>query len=359
MEDRIGQQFGNYDLTRLLGSGGFADVYLGKHHHLERQAAIKVLNMQLANMEEKASFKKEACIIARLEHKNIVRIYDYGVERATPYLAMEFAPLGTLCRLHPKGKRLPLERIIPYVIQVADALRYAHDYKLIHRDVKPENMLIKDDGSILLSDFGIAVIAHRTLSDISQNFAGTVPYMAPEQIMGHPRRESDQYSLGIVVYEWLSGDHPFHGSLSEIVGQHLVALPPSLCEKVPTISPKVDQVVRQALAKKPEERFASVTEFALELKQACTDIGEEPIGKEPELISSPIHSPTPLLDPKAVNESSSADHVISDSGLPGKHGVQQQAQQEVPYAFLPFLRRRLKINKAWRIFLIFLLALVF
>jgi serine/threonine protein kinase/ABC-type branched-subunit amino acid transport system substrate-binding protein len=351
MEDRIGQQFGNYDLTRLLGSGGFADVYLGKHHHLERQAAIKVLNMQLANMEEKASFKKEACIIARLDHKNIVRIYDYGFQDQTPYLVMEYSPNGTLRTRHPKGTRLPLEQIVQYLKQIAPALDYAHQQRVIHRDVKPENILLTANDEVVLSDFGIAVVQPSLDSLSTQGQAGTPVYMAPEQIDGHPCAASDQYAVGVLVYEWLSGDHPFHGSLSEIVGQHLFALPPSLCEKVPTISPKVDQVVRQALAKKPEERFASITEFALELKQACTDIGKEPIGKEPELISPPIHSTTTRFDPKAVNKSSSADHVISDSGLPGKHGV--------PYAFLSFLRRRLKINKAWRIFLIFLLALVF
>ena len=153
------RQLGNYRLVRLLGEGGFAEVYLGEHIHLGTQAAIKVLHTQLTQSDTE-TFRDEARTIAHLEHQHIVRVLDYGVADKTPYLVMSYAPGGTLRQLHHKGTRLPLPTIVTYVNQVADALQYAHEQKLIHRDVKPENMLMGRHNEVLLSDFGIAVIAH-------------------------------------------------------------------------------------------------------------------------------------------------------------------------------------------------------
>ncbi len=268
MADRVGQRLGNYQLIRLLGEGGFAEVYLGEHIHLGTQAAIKVLYTQLIS-DDVGKFRTEARTIARLIHPHIVRVLDFGVEEKTPFLVMDYAPNGTLRQRHPKGTLLPLDTILDYVKQVAEALQYAHDEKLIHRDIKPENMLLGRRNEILLSDFGIALVAQSSRYQSAQKMAGTMAYMAPEQIQGHPRTASDQYSLGIVVYEWLSGDRPFHGSLTELVGQHLTVPPPSFQEKVPTISPLIEQVVLKALAKDPKQRFASVSEFAIALEQAC------------------------------------------------------------------------------------------
>jgi eukaryotic-like serine/threonine-protein kinase len=267
MVDRVGQQLGNYHLIRLLGEGGFAEVYLGEHIHLSTQAAIKVLHTQLIS-DDVDKFRTEARTIARLLHPHIVRVLDFGVEGRTPFMVMDYAPSGTLRQRHPKGMRLPLDVIVTYVNQLADALQYAHDEKVIHRDVKPENMLLGRHNEILLSDFGIALVAQSSRYQSMQEMAGTMAYMAPEQIQGKPRAASDQYSLGIVVYEWLSGDRPFHGSLTELVGQHLSVSPPSLQEKVPTISPEVDRVVLMALAKDPKQRFASIIAFARALDQA-------------------------------------------------------------------------------------------
>src|SRR5207302_7288650 len=180
---------------------------------------------------------------------------------------MSYAPNGTLRQLHPKDSILPLTIVVGYVKQVADALQYAHDEKLIHRDIKPENMLLGRRNEILLSDFGIAIVAQSSRYQGTQDMAGTIAYMAPEQIQAHPRPASDQYSLGIVVYEWLSGERPFHGSFTEIAIKHSLVPPPSLREKVPTILPAVEQVVMKALAKDPHQRFMSIKEFAISLEQ--------------------------------------------------------------------------------------------
>ncbi len=266
--DRLGQQFGNYRLIRLLGRGGFADVYLGQHMRLNTYAAIKILHTHLSD-EDIEGFQKEAQTIANLRHPHIVRILDFDVENNIPFLVMDYAPNGTLRQRYPKGSRLPLSTIVTFVKQVAQALQYAHDQKLIHRDVKPENMLLGTNNEVLLSDFGIAVAAHSSRSINVQDGAGTIYYMAPEQIQGKPRRASDQYALAVVVYEWLSGNRPFKGTYMEIVTQHLTAQPPPLNERNSTIPPVVEQVVKIALAKDPKQRFASIQAFANAFEQAC------------------------------------------------------------------------------------------
>ena len=227
MADRVGHQLGNYRLIQLLGQGSFAQVYLGEHLHLETQAAIIVLHTHLTARESE-HFRDEARTIARLEHPHIVRVLEFGLEEATPYLVMSYAPNGSLRRLHPKGIQLPLTTVVTYVTQFASALQYAHDQKLIHRDIKPENLLLGRSNDVLLSDFGIAIIAHSTASGIVQGTSGTVAYMAPEQIEGHPRPASDQYAMGVMVYERLCGTRPFEGSVSEVLVQHLSMPPPPL-----------------------------------------------------------------------------------------------------------------------------------
>src|SRR6059058_3100404 len=157
-DSSIDQRLGNYRLIRLLGHGGFADVYLGEHIHLNTLAAIKVLDARLT-ADEITQFRNEARTIARLEHPHIVRVLEFGVEGHTPFLVMSYAPNGTLRQRHPRGTPIPITTIIPYVKQVADALQYAHNERLIHRDVKPENMLLGRHNNVLLSDFGIALIS--------------------------------------------------------------------------------------------------------------------------------------------------------------------------------------------------------
>ncbi|HLZ81410.1 MAG TPA: serine/threonine-protein kinase [Ktedonobacteraceae bacterium] len=267
MTDRTGQQLGNYLLTRPLGQGGFAEVYQGEHIYLKTQAAIKVLLTQLAS-DDIEEFLKEARTIANLIHPNIVRVLEFGIESKTPFLVMDYAPNGTLRQRHPKGSRLEPAVIVPYLKQIAAGLQYAHDQKLIHRDIKPENLLVGRHNEILLSDFGIALVAQSSRYQSTQNVAGTVAYMSPEQIQGKPRPASDQYSLGIVVYEWLSGSRPFHGSFTELCTQHMFATPPPLSERVPTIFSEVEQVVNTALAKDPRQRFESVQAFAKALAEA-------------------------------------------------------------------------------------------
>ncbi len=267
MADRSGQQFGNYRLVSLLGAGGYAEVYLGQHVRFKQQAAIKLLHAHLSGQEVE-HFQHEAETIATLAHPAIVRIFDFDVQDGVPFLVMEYAPNGSLRQHYSRGSLLPLPQIVSFVKQMAEALQYAHEQKFIHRDVKPENMLLGRRQEVLLSDFGLAALSHNTRSLSSQGTIGTLAYMAPEQIEGHPRAASDQYALGVSVYEWLCGRHPFEGSVTEVMVQHLSMPPQPLRERVPTIPSEVEQVVLRALAKDPKARFASVRDFAAALEQA-------------------------------------------------------------------------------------------
>ncbi|MBV9229384.1 MAG: serine/threonine protein kinase [Chloroflexi bacterium] len=271
MTDQIGQQFGDYRLLRALKQGGQASVYLGQHVRLQQKlAAVKLLQAQLS-LDDIDAFQREADTIAELQHPHIVNILDFDVKQDIPFLIMDYYPAGTLHERHPRGQQVPLPIIVSYVKQIAEALQYAHDHRVVHRDVKPANMLIGRQGEIVLSDFGIVAVAHSTSSMRAQSFAGTVPYMAPEQIKQYPRRESDQYALAIVVYEWLSGELPFNGTPEEIAVKHLAAEPLSLCDRLPDLTPQVEQVVFKALAKDPKERFTTVQDFATALEQAMQE----------------------------------------------------------------------------------------
>ena len=270
MTDRIGQYLGNYQLSQLLGQGHWASVYLGEHQHLHTQAAIKVLHGPWTDSELEG-FLSEARTLARLRHPHIVRVLDFSVQEGTPFFVMEYAPGGTLRKFHPKGMRLPLSTVVAYVRQVASALQYAHAQQLIHRDLKLENLLLGPDQEIWLSDFGLAIVVHRARSQPFLRTAGTLAYMAPEQIEGHPTPASDQYALGVVVYEWLCGARPYEGSATEVMVQQLGVPPPPLHEKMATIPQGVEQVVLQALAKDPEQRFASVQAFALALEEGSRE----------------------------------------------------------------------------------------
>src|SRR5947209_8248198 len=268
MIDRTGEQIGNYRLTKLLGSGGFAHVYLGRHVYLDSPAAIKVMYM-IITQEDWENFRAEARTLARLLHPHIIRLLDFGLDGQIPYLVMDYAPNGTIRQRVQPGERLPLATVVEYTNQVASALQYAHNERVIHRDIKPENILLGRNNELLLTDFGIAVVTQNTGTYVTQETAGTIAYIAPEQIQGRVRPASDQYSLGVMVYEWLTGKRPFTGVFAELAVKHITTPPPPLRETLPDISPEVEHVVLVALAKDPKQRFSSVQAFAMALERAA------------------------------------------------------------------------------------------
>lgn len=277
MADRGGEQLGNYRLLRLLGRGGFAEVYLGEHIYLSSLAALKILQMSLHG-DSIDEFTREARTLASLNHPHIIRVLDYAVENGVPFLVMEYAANGTLRQRYAPGDRPPVGMVIQFTRQAAAALQYAHERHLVHRDVKPENFLLGPHDEVLLSDFGLAILSplptqitgHETQESLSANPvpAGTMSYIAPEQLRGQAQPASDQYSLGVVVYEWLCGRRPFEGTPMEVAMQHISAPPPQMRTLSPGISSGIEEAVMRALAKAPEDRFPSIQDFASALERA-------------------------------------------------------------------------------------------
>jgi serine/threonine protein kinase len=328
--DWVGKQMGNYRLSRLLGHGGFADVYLADHLYLHTKAAIKVLHTELSS-EELVAFQNEARTIASLIHPHIIRVLDFGVEQSIPYLVMDYAPHGTVRQALPQNVPLSPQHILPVVQQVASALLHAHERKIVHRDVKPENMLLGLNGEVVLSDFGIATVSHSFRLSSDGLVVGTASYMAPEQIQGRAVTASDQYALGVVVYEWLSGERPFQGTFTEVTGQHIHVPPPPLRSKVPSLSPSIEEVVLIALSKEPQKRFATVAAFVaafeeavqgersfirqanadeLALQNAPTILSHPPTIVSPDVVTPPAIQNPPPLPPTVSVQTSFPPHSI-------------------------------------------------
>jgi serine/threonine protein kinase len=262
MAHHVGQRFGSYRLKRLLSErGAFADVYEGEHVSERTQVAVKVWKVQI----EAETFLNDVHA-AVLTHPHIVKILDFGIERGIPYLVMAYAPHGSL---QTQPFPLPPASIVAYVRDIADGLYYAHQRGIVHRDIKPDNILLGPQREIWVGDFGIATPSSTWQEKPEkQRAAGTYAYMAPEQMDGYASSASDQYALGIMVYEWLCGERPFHGDAAALYSQHHFVSPPPLRTKVPTISPQVEQVVLKALAKEPQQRFPSIQAFSAALEQA-------------------------------------------------------------------------------------------
>jgi eukaryotic-like serine/threonine-protein kinase len=267
-EDRLGQLVGEYRLVDKLGGGGFGTVYLAEHVHEQAQAAVKVLDIRLSKTGDFKDFINEVRTIL-LRHPHIVPLLDFGISREDlPYLVMEYAPEGTLRDRHPKGTRVPLPTIVSYVDQLASALQYAHDQRVIHRDVKPENILVRANGTLLVSDFGIAKLLEQSVLLSVPTQAGTPVYMAPEQHLGYPCFASDQYALAVVIYEWICGVRPFQGTTVGLAVQHMNTPPQPLRKHLPRLPEDIERIILKALSKAPEDRFERIQDFADALHKA-------------------------------------------------------------------------------------------
>lgn len=266
--------FGRFMVKRLLGRGAMGSVYLALDPVIGREVAIKVLRMPLGMppdevVEVGARFEREFRSAGTLTHPNIVTVYDVGRERDQPFIAMEFAKGESLDSLQKAKRHFPLEAIVDMVSQLASALDYAHDRSIIHRDVKPANILLATDGQVKVTDFGVAKLTSSTMTRTGM-ILGTPAYMAPEQVAGRTVTGSaDQFALGVILYELLTGERPFASEsatsiLYKIV--HEVPLPPRELNR--NLPPPVDQVVLKVLSKNPAERYASCVEFARAVKKA-------------------------------------------------------------------------------------------
>jgi eukaryotic-like serine/threonine-protein kinase len=266
---------GRYRIMRKLGSGGMADVYLAEDEELGRRVAIKILNDKHANDEQFVErFRREAKNAAGLSHPNIVSIYDRGEAEGTYYIAMEYLDGRSLKEIVVARGPLPIGDAIEATRQVLTALRFAHRKGVVHRDIKPHNVMADADGRLKVTDFGIARAGVSQMTEAG-SIIGTAQYLSPEQARGAAvDQRSDLYSIGVVLYEMLTGQVPFTGeSPVEIAMKHLsdTPRPPSLLR--PEIPPDLDMVVLRALAKNPEDRFQTAEELDAELERVAAGVG--------------------------------------------------------------------------------------
>jgi beta-lactam-binding protein with PASTA domain/tRNA A-37 threonylcarbamoyl transferase component Bud32 len=269
---------GRYRIVRKLGAGGMANVYLAEDEDLGRRVAIKILNDRYANDDLFIErFRREAKSAAGLSHPNIVSIYDRGEAEGTYYIAMEVIEGRSLKELIMTRGPLPIGLALAYARQVLDALRFAHRHGIIHRDIKPHNILIGPENRLKVTDFGIARHGASQMTEAG-SIMGTAQYLSPEQARGAPvTASSDLYSVGILLYEMLTGKVPFTGdSAIEIAMKHLNDYPKPPSKIRPEIAEELDHVVLRALAKAPEERYQSAEEFAEDLQRVDAGLPVSP-----------------------------------------------------------------------------------
>lgn len=262
-----GQRIGGCRILRLVGRGNSSEVYLGERPELNHPVAVKLLHAWTGEREVQR-FLTQAAMLSKLDHPHIIHIYDFGLtDDDVPFLVVSYAPNGTLRLRYPRGTRLAPGEVMKYVEQCAEALQYVHEHQLVHRDVKPQNMLLGAQNEIILNDFGTTSVSYSLIPNVA-DFEGTVLYAAPEQLEGRALRSSDQYALAVMTHELLTGSWPFLGTFEEVARKHLFEQPPTLREKGIEAPLLVEEALQRALSKDPAGRFASVLDFARVLKEA-------------------------------------------------------------------------------------------
>jgi len=274
-----------YQLTSRLGKGGMAYVYKARDRMLERDVAVKLLRDDYSHSPAFLErFRQEARASANLSHPNIVTVHDFGVDGGQIYIVMEFVPGVDLKTLIQKRGRFRPEEALPLLIQACAGIGYAHRAGLVHCDVKPHNMLVTPDGRLKVTDFGIArALATIRPDEQSDVVWGSPQYFSPEQAAGNaPSPASDVYSLGIVMYEMLTGSLPFQSpSASQLARMHLESDPPLLTEMVPELPPTLERILAKVLSKEPSQRYRT----ADQLGRVLMNFGE--VRRTPALALTP------------------------------------------------------------------------
>ncbi len=346
------KQMDRYHILHLLGSGGMSDIYLAEDPRIGQQVAVKVIHRERAPYPDEDSpknamrlFQREAKAIVKLDHPHILPLYDYGEELISNmpviYLVMPFRPEGSLSDWlrRRETKELLSPQDVAYIIsQATDALQHAHDHHVIHQDVKPSNFLVRNrkdapnHPDLLLSDFGIAYLSSVT-SSVSQSVRGTPSYMAPEQWEGEPVPATDQYALAVMAYELLTGKLPFQGGPSNMMYQHIHVQPKPPSEINPALPTDIDAVVTRALAKHPQERFASMEAFGNAFQQAVKEQAQIEVGSLPdqvEIVQDPVTPDT--HEEAATSTPTLLDTAIQAEGSDSETFVKPENASTIPRA---------------------------
>src|SRR5574344_541495 len=258
-----------YEIIRVIGEGGMANVYLANDTILNRKVAVKVLRGDLANDEKFVRrFQREALSASSLNHPNIVEMYDVGEDDGNFYIVMEYIEGKHLKQLLKKRGRLTIPEVVDIALQITSGLSVAHDSYIIHRDIKPQNILILDNGLCKITDFGIAVAMNQTQLTQTNSVMGSVHYLPPEQACGKGATlQSDIYSIGILMYELLTGKLPYRGDNAvEIALKHLKEPLPDIKKELPDLPQSVANIVIKACAKNPKNRYNDAREMYEDLK---------------------------------------------------------------------------------------------
>jgi serine/threonine-protein kinase len=269
---------GRYEIEELVGTGGMSSVYRARDSVLERRVALKVLHEHFsADPEYVERFRREARAIARLNHPNIVTVIDRGEFGKRQFIVFEHIPGENLKQVVEREGQLPVAQALALTHQIARGLAFAHQHGVVHRDVKPQNVLLDESSTAKVTDFGIA----RSLDpgqELTQTgtLLGTSDYIAPEQASGQPvDARSDQYSLGVLLYELLTGEVPYPAdSFMAVAMRHLRDPVPSVRDRRPDVPDRVDEIVARAMAKRPEDRFPSTEAMMAAIEAALADTGE-------------------------------------------------------------------------------------
>lgn len=272
---KIGQTFGKYQIIESLGRGGMAEVYKAYQETLDRHVAIKVMHTFLAEDSDfLGRFKREARAMAALSHPHIVRVYDFEIQDDVYYIVMEYVSGGTLTKkleeLSAKGQWLPLQETLKIILQVAEAMAYAHRQGMIHRDIKPSNIMLNEQGNAVLTDFGLAKILSGPTYTATNATIGTPAYMSPEQGMGETGDgRSDIYALSVLLFQMVTGRLPYQATtpLATLM-KHISEPIPSPLKYNPNVPAGVQQIIQKGMAKEPEARYQTANDLIRDLQQA-------------------------------------------------------------------------------------------
>ncbi len=289
------ESLGKYVIKRQLGRGAMGVVYEGFDPVIERVVAIKTVRLPEAGddetAEEIARFRREAQAAGRLSHPNIVGVFDYGETADIAYIVMEYVDGPPLKNLMDKHERFPLPRIVHIMEDLLAGLQFSHERGVVHRDIKPANLMLTQGGQAKIADFGIARIESSSMTQAG-TVLGTPAYMSPEQFMGQVvDARSDIYSSGVLLYQLLTGERPFEGSMSAIMHKALNTEAPLPSEISVTAPRPFDAVVRRAMAKRPEDRFASASDFMAAIRAAATAPAAQPADEEDNGEATMISTP--------------------------------------------------------------------
>jgi serine/threonine protein kinase len=349
MSDRIPERIAHYEIVRLIGRGGMGVLYQARDADTRREVALKVMSPDILEDEEaRARFRQEAQLAAR-HHRNIVKVFEFGEDADVPFIAMEFLRGRSLADQLSSGELLSLDRKLDVLTQVCDGLQCLHEEGIVHRDVKPANIWLLEDGGVKLLDLGIAKHGSLKLTQYG-NVVGSVAYIAPEQLSGQRvDGRADIFSAGVVLYEVLSGQRPFHAdSITAVMMKVLHEPPPDLHGLVPGLPDDVTTAVETALQKDPAQRYSEAAEFASDLRLARAMLESTPT---PPLRTATLAVPTVVratmpIPRAATDETIAADETIAvDETMAADPDPMLHSRPNVPAQ--PIGRARAGVSMTW------------